>query len=362
MPGDSHGGPMRIWLGCALLFALTACDVTKTEFPVSSRAGRVEVSQLAAHVTIVPLTAENIAAFERPRSRGGAGASVPAGGWDYRVGVGDLLEIVVWDHPELSMPAGDRRSPQDTGQRVQADGSFFYPYVGQVQVRGRSPEAIRDDLRQRLAAYFPDPQVEVRVVGYRSQAVSVTGQVGNPSRHALTDTPLTLLDAIDAAGGLGAEADARNVTLRRAGAIYTVDLQAFLEEGVAQNNPILRNGDIVSVPRLERQEAYLLGQIVKPSTIDLTREPVMLTQALTQVGGLKEDSADARGIFVFRHTDMGITVYQLDASNPAAYLLGTRFNVLPQDVVYVTTAPLHRWNRLISSLLPSLNVSDRLVQ
>ena len=64
--------------------------------------------------------------------------------------------------------------------------------------------------------------------------------------------------------------------------------------------------------------------------------------------------ADARGIFVFRDTPMGITVYQLDASNPTAFLIGTRFVILPQDVIYVTTAPLHRWNRLISSLLPTL--------
>ena len=133
-----------------------------------------------------------------------------------------------------------------------------------------------------------------------------------------------------------------------------VDMQAFLERGVTENNLVLQDGDVISVGRLEVQEAYLLGQIVKPSTIDLTRENVTLTQALTRVGGLREDQADARGIFVFRDTPMGITVYQLDASNPAAFLIGTRFVILPQDVVYVTTAPLYRWNRLITSLLPTL--------
>ena len=88
--------------------------------------------------------------------------------------------------------------------------------------------------------------------------------------------------------------------------------------------------------------------------MDLTRENVTLTQALTRVGGLREDQADARGIFVFRDTPMGINVYQLDASNPTAFLIGTRFVILPKDVIYVTTAPLYRWNRLISDLLPSL--------
>ena len=337
--------------------AVSACDVTKTDFPVRTESIRAEVEQMATNVAIVQLTADNIDAFNTPRNLRGGRSTIPSGGWNYLIGVGDIIDIVVWDHPELTMPAGERRTPQESGLRVQADGTFFYPYVGQVTARGRTPEAIRDDLTRRLSEFIPDPQIEVRVVGYRSQAVSVTGQVGSPSRQPLTDVPLTLLDAIDAAGGLTREADPRNVTIRRGGRSYRVDMQAFLEEGVGSNNPLLQNGDVVSVGRLELQEAYLLGQIVKPSTVDLTRENVTLTQALTRVGGLREDQADARGIFVFRETPMGITVYQLDASNPTAFLIGTRFVILPQDVIYVTTAPLHRWNRLISSLLPTITTA-----
>lgn len=352
---------MRVWaifLVSGLLLA--SCDVTKTDFPVRTEAVRAEVEELSTNVAIVQLTADNIEAFNTPRDLRGSSATIPSGSWNYNVGVGDVLDIVVWDHPELTMPAGSTRTPAESGQRVQADGTFFYPYVGQVQARGRSPEAIRDDLTQKLAAYIPDPQVEVRVVSYKSQAVSVTGEVKSPSRQPLTDVPLTLLDAIDAAGGLTENADARSVIVRRGGRSYTVDMQAFLEQGAGANNPVLQNGDVVSVGRQNLQEAYLLGQIVKPSTIDLTRENVTLTQALTRVGGLREDQADARGIFVFRDTPMGITVYQLDASNPAAFLIGTRFVILPQDVIYVTTAPLYRWNRLISSLLPTVRAVDAL--
>lgn len=340
------------FFGSALLLA--SCDVTKTDFPVRTEAVRAEVEELATNVAVVQLTADNIDAFNKPRDLGGTRSSIPSGSWNYQIGVGDILDVVVWDHPELTMPAGERRTPEESGLRVQADGTFFYPFVGQVRARGKSPEAVRDDLTGKLAAFIPDPQVEVRVVTYKSQAISVTGEVEEPRRQPLTDVPLTLLDAIDAAGGMTKEADARSVTIRRGSRSYMVDMQAFLEQGVSANNPLLQNGDVVSVGRLGLQEAYLLGQIAKPSTVDLTRENVTLTQALTRVGGLREDQADARGIFVFRDTPMGIVVYQLDASNPTAFLIGTRFTILPQDVIYVTTAPLHRWNRLISSLLPTL--------
>ena len=347
---------MRIWMtALAGVLLLGACDVTKTDFPVRSEAVRAEVEEMSTNVAIVQLTADNIDAFNNPRSLSGSQSTITAGGdWDYRVGVGDVLDIVVWEHPELTMPAGDRRTPQESGLRVQSDGSFFYPYVGQVQARGRTPEAIRADLTTKLGEYIPDPQVEVKVVSYKSQAVSVTGQVKEPSRQALTDAPLTLLDAISAAGGLTEEADPRAVTVRRGSRTFTVDMKSFLDRGIGANNPLLRAGDVVTVPKIALEEAYLLGQIVEPSTIDLTHDNITLTQAITRVGGLREDRADARGIFVFRDTPMGITVYQLDASNPTAYLIGTRFVILPQDVIYVTTAPMYRWNRLISSLLPTL--------
>lgn len=193
------------------------------------------------------------------------------------------------------------------------------------------------------------------MAAYKSQSVAVTGEVKEPSRLPLTDMSLTLLDAVNAAGGLTEDADPRRVTLRRSGRSYTVDMKAFLDEGMSGNNPVLQNGDVVSVGRETLLEAYLLGQIVTPSTINLTDDDITLTQAVTRVGGLKEVSADARGIFVFRGTPKGITVYQLDASNPAAYLIGTRFTIMPQDVIYVTTAPLYRWNRMISSIVPTLS-------
>lgn len=348
---------MRLFVIVLYSMFLASCDVTKTEFPVRTEAVRSEVEDLSTNVTIVQLTADNIGAFNTPRNLDGSRGTIPSARWDYRVGIGDVLDIVVWDHPELTLPAGEGRTPQQSGQRVQSNGTFFYPYVGQVQADGKTPEMIREDLRTRLIKFIPEPQVEVRVAGYNSQAVSITGEVENPSRQPLTDVPLTLLDAVSAAGGLTQNADPRNVVVGRGNKRYIVDLHAFLDDAARSNNPVLQNGDVISVGRQVLQEAYLLGQIVKPSTIDLTRENVTLTQAVARVGGVKDDSADARGIFVFRDTPTGISVYQLDASNPTAYLIGTRFVILPQDVIYVTSSPIYRWNRLISSLLPTLSTA-----
>jgi polysaccharide export outer membrane protein len=336
---------------------LMACDVTKSEFPVKNRAVQQETQELSKDVTVVVLDASNIDQYTVDRESLGAKSTLPpSGGWDYRVGVGDTLDVIVWDHQELNLPAG-QRTAAESGLRVQSDGTFFYPFVGQVDAKGLTPEVIRENLTQKLSTYIPNPQIQVRVVGYNSQFISVTGQVKAPNRRALAAQPVTLLESIDASGGLTETADPSEVTVRRGGKIYHVNLQAFLENGDSAFNPVLTHGDVVNVPRLEKEQAYLLGQIVAPSTIKLTKTNESLTSALTSVGGLREDQADARGVFVFRSKGDGIEVYQLDVSNPAAFLLGTKFSILPDDVIYVTTAPLYRWNRLISSLVPTISAA-----
>jgi polysaccharide export outer membrane protein len=341
----------------AMLLTLTACDATKSDFPIGTDAVKQEVETLSTNVTVVKLTAQNIDLFAQSRDQSAVKTNIPAvSSSEYLIGKGDVLIITVWDHQELSTPQ-EGSAAGETGVLIKSDGTFFFPFAGQVDAAGLDVETVRQNLTLKLQDFIPNPQITIRVKEFNSQYVSVTGQVQNPIRTALDGRAQTLLEAVDAAGGLKETADASAVTIRRQGQIYNVDLQAFLEHGNSINNPVLVRGDIINVPLLEKEEAYLLGQIVTPSSIDLTKTNVTLTEALTTVGGLKEDQADARGIFVFRSTDAGITVYQLDASNPAAFLLGTKFNLLPQDVIYVTTAPLYRWNRLISSLLPTVNVA-----
>lgn len=342
-----------LWLAAVL--ALAGCTEGYVKFPVT----RDQQQTLPENVDIVRLDAANISTFARPARQSQVTALPRDGVWDYRVGVGDILNIIVFDHPELTLAAGPGRSAEESGFRVQADGSFFYPFVGQVQARGRAPEDIRADLRTRLAEFIPEPQIEVRVAAFNSQSVVVTGAVNAPNKQPLTTVPLTLIEAVNAAGGLTEAADTRYVTVLRGGRRHEVDLRGFLADGIERNNPLLRPGDVVNVPHRMTEEAYLLGQIAQPAAIDLSLEPVTLTQAVTRQGGLDELRADARGVFVFRANGTRMSVFQLDTTSPAGLLMGTRFVLQPQDVVYVTRSPLQRWNDTISRLLPTVQAVDR---
>lgn len=351
---------LRALTTMAALLGLSACADGYLGFPVTEEAQR----GLSDSVEIIRLDATNITDFVVP-ARGHAASSLPSGGgWNYRVGAGDILSIIVFDHPELTLPAGPQRSAEESGFRVQSDGTFFYPFVGQLQARGRPLEQIREDLTERLSEFIPDPQLEVRVAAFNSQAIVVTGEVENPNRQSITTVPLSLVAAISQAGGTTDRADTRAVNVMRGGQRHVVDLEGFFTAAITHNNPLLRDGDVVHVPRRRAQEAYLLGEVREPAAIDLSEEPITLTQAITRRGGLQNVRADARGIFVFRQHGAVMRVFQLETDRPEGLLLGTRFVLEPGDVVYVVRSPLQRWNDTISRILPSVqavNTAQRVI-
>ncbi len=347
------GGAAKIAL--VAILGLSACvPVSSTDFPVSAEA---QANAPMDNVSIIRLTPQNIGAYRAPEqmSRGGARLPSSPGNWQYQVGVGDVLSITVWDHPELTLPAGPQRSQLESGSWVNADGRIFYPYIGQLAVAGESIVNIQQDLTEMLAEFIPDPQVEVKVAAFNSQKVVITGAITQPGSLPVTNLPLSLIEAVNAVGGLRDGADARQVTVRRGGQNYYVDLQAFLENGRSVNNPLLRGGDIVNVPNMENNVAYVLGQISSPGPVDLGARGINLTDAISRQGGLVEGRANAKGIFVFRDQGSGIAVFQLDAATPLAFVLATEFTLHPQDVVYIVSDPAAKWNSIIERLLPSIS-------
>ncbi len=278
--------------------------------------------------------------------------------YDYTVGRGDVLTITVWNHPELTIPAGSMRSAQEAGNWVHNDGTIFYPYIGEVKVAGMKVTEIREMITKRLAKYIESPQVDVTVAAFRSQRVYVTGAVNQPGTVPVTNVPMTLIEAVNAAGGLSEAANWNQVTLTRGTNAQTFNLRELYQSGNTDQNILLQTNDVVHVARNDDNKVFVLGEVRKPQSYMMGQAGTTLAEALADAGGLFEATADAAGIFVIRQAeaDSGkvAQVYQLNADNAIALVMAEQFELQQRDIVYVTAAPISRWNRVINQLLPSI--------
>ncbi|RQR33533.1 MULTISPECIES: polysaccharide biosynthesis/export family protein [unclassified Burkholderia] len=280
----------------------------------------------------------------------------------YAIGPGDVLGIVVWDHPELNLPTtqttgggdGVGASSVATGYTVDANGNVQFAYAGLVHVAGLTEAQARALLTKRLGEYVRKPQIALRVQTYRSKRVYLDGEVRTPGLQIVNDMPMTLPEAIDRAGGFTPTADRSQVSVTRGDRTVNVSLPALIAAGVNPSNILLRDGDLVRVRAASDAKVFVLGEVSRPATLTLTDGRMSLGEALGDTGGASQYTSDAHQVFVVRRgPDNRPRVYHLDGSSPASFALADQFPLERRDVVFVDASSLVRWSRVVNLLIPS---------
>ncbi|MDT7603186.1 MAG: polysaccharide biosynthesis/export protein [Acidobacteriota bacterium] len=284
----------RLVVACASFVVLAAASVATAQTPTADA------------TTTTPPPAEKLAPAERPTRVApaeGTAMTAPASasareGDSYHIGAGDVLDIRVFNRPQLSRDA----------VRVDGRGMIRMPLIeGEIQAACRTETDLAHEIETRYLKYQRSPHVDVFVKEFQSQPVAVIGAVNLPGRFQL-QRPMHLLELLTFAGGPSERAGARvqiahtiapspceaqpvaageNAADEDAADVLSSYRLGDTLRGVEQSNPLVRPGDIVNLP--EAEQAFIVGNVLRPSTIDL-KEPVTVSRAIAMAGGFMPDT------------------------------------------------------------------------
>jgi polysaccharide export outer membrane protein len=342
-------------LGAVLLLGACVAPGHKLTMRPTDPASTIEVEGLS--VTLHPLNAQAPAPPAGPAGQDDPSELLVGKLPTYRLGPQDVLLITVWDHPEITMPLGQYRTDTGSGLIVDDDGMLFFPYVGKIRVAGSTVTQVRDQLTQELSKVLQKPQVDVKVMAFRSQKVYVGGEVRNPALYNVTDVPFTLSEAINRAGGFLPTADDSHLLLTRGDRTWRLNFQDILAKGNRAGQILLKDGDSLQVPNSQEAPVYMMGEVNRPGSMSMVHGRLTLAQAISLAGGIDGATADARSIYVIRKGEAASSAdaFHLDARNPATMVLADQFQLRPRDIVYVDAGTLVRWSRVMNLLLPTIS-------
>lgn len=361
--------PLRCLAGLALLATLTACAGMGDRYSTPARAHQIPF-------TVEAITPELVGRLrEAPPQVVDAPVGATIEDYAYRIGPSDVLSIFVNQSlygDRAAATAVDRAA--ESQYVVSEFGDIFLPLHGPLRVAGLTVTEAYVRIQAALSRYIASPQINVRVLEYRSQRVAVAGYVGTPGYLPVTDRPMTITEAV-IVSGVREDSNLRQVVLKRGGSEYLVDVHGLMQSPTFGRDWVLQDGDVVLVPPNENK-VYVLGEAPNRS-LTINRYSTSLAEMLVGSDNQRQSGRDSNylqagsarpgSIFVIRGTPEAAQVYHLNGKSPEAFILADRFQMQHGDIIYVSTRGVTRFNRFISQILPSLTslvapvfIADRL--
>jgi Periplasmic protein involved in polysaccharide export len=287
----------------------------------------------------------------------------------HAIGVGDSLVVNIWEaSPDGLFSTADRKQTS-LPTVVDENGMIFIPYVGRIRAAGRSVENLRKSVEDALRGKAVEPQVQIILSDNRSSTLTIVGDVNSPGQFPMPVRGLRLLDALALAGGTKEAVFESVAEITRAGRTVTVRVEDVSFN--PQNNIWLAPGDTVTVTHQPRTFSAF-GAVKSSRLVPFQAERLMLSEALAQVGGLSDRSADAGGVFLFRFEDLELAraiapdradrllvdgfgqvpvIYRLDFNRPDTFFLAQSFRMRDKDIIYVANHPTAELGKFLSMIV-----------
>lgn len=231
---------------------------------------------------------------------------------NYVIGPGDVVKVSVYEHPDLTAELA-----------VSEAGNLRLPLIGEIHAAGASGAALESAIASKLekGGFVKNPSVNVLVTQYRSQQITVLGQVNRPGKYPI-QMQSNVMDLVAMAGGITPTGADSVVLIRKDNSRVEIDLNAAAKSGDPKAAMAVANGDTLFVPRAP--QFYIYGEVQRPGAYRLEKN-MSVMQALSAGGGLTP-----------KGTQRGITVMRPAAGGNVEKIHVELGDMLkPDDVVYV---------------------------
>lgn len=325
---------------------------------------------------VAALDADAVALTAAPPPAGFPAAFRDAAALDpTRIGVGDLIDVTVWETEGGGIFSAEGGATVIEGAAVEPSGRLYIPFIGPQRAAGATLTELRDRIRAALQPLSLSPQVDVRLNEPRSRLVALQGAVASPGVYPIERATTRLSAMLAAAGGVPVPPEAVEVAIARDGVIGRQILADVFDEPAL--NIALRPGDLVVLSPI-RERFIAMGATGGQAEILFPTRPLDLLSAIAAARGLNDFDADPTGVFVFRWETPAVAdalltgppppgapagpgrpiVYRLDLSAPQGFFVARSFGMRDGDALFVTNAPLtelRKFLQLFNSVITPVN-------
>ncbi|MCX8650743.1 polysaccharide export protein [Gilliamella sp. B2776] len=269
-----------------------------------------------------------------------------------RIGKGDSLKISIIETPPAILFTGssDTGAPR-TGLTdlpivtVDSKGLISLPFVGVLKVDDKNPSQVQNEIVEKLSGIANRPQIIITVLEKRSSTVTVIGDKFS-GKMTLTAKGEQLLDAVAMLGNNMYDIKDTLIQVTRNKKNSQIPLSLILSN--PQFNIQLQQNDVITL--VNKPSSFIsMGATGATKEVAFEAVGINLSQALGRIGGLNDNKANAKGVFVFRYQDNLLvndkketipTVFQIDLTNPNSFFIMKNFQIQNNDIVYVASAPI----------------------
>ena len=334
-----------------LFFIISSCGLSPgfQQEPTSKNPNKIGLEQNGVSLMFYNLNKMNIATLPKvedvqKKSQKKLNKLIENDKYYYSIGSGDIINIAITEIEDI-----------DGSYTVSPNGDVTIPYVGQVLISDKTKEEAQEFINNVLKDFYKEPETIVKIEKYNSSYVYITGSINKPLSILLSEQPLKLLDGLIQAGYIKSQSSYKKTALlRRGNEVYEINLYQLLDQNNTELNVYLRKEDVVHITETDTDQAYAFGEFTTSGPISVYKD-LTLTELLA-TKGINKATAKTKAIYVLREDVtkfLHIDIFTINLDNPAAFIAANKFYILPNDIVFIPSTKLVKWNSVITLLTPS---------